>query len=122
MAKRKNTRVEMNRTVELQGSRGRSQGIVRDFSPTGCCIHQVAATVHCGMRLTLRISLPDRIEPIEIKPAVVTWTQQNAFGVEFLTPSPETRLRMKQVHDQLLEAQTAEDTERVISLPAFAWK
>ena len=72
------------------------------------------------MRVTLRISLPDRIEPIEIKPAVVTWTGQNAFGIEFLTPSPETRLRMKQVHDQLWEAQTAEDPERVLSLSAFA--
>jgi hypothetical protein len=120
MAKRKNIRVEMNRTVELHGSRGRSQGIVRDFSPSGCCIHQPAANVHCGMRLTLRISLPDRIEPLEIKPAVVTWTGQNAFGVEFLTLSPETRLRMKQVHNLLWEAQTAEDPERVLCLSAFA--
>ncbi len=120
MAKRRNIRVEMNRTVEIQGSRGRSQGIVRDFSPSGCCIHQVAANVHCGMRVMLRISLPDRIEPIEIKRAVVTWTGKNAFGIEFLTPSPETRLRMKQVHEQLWEAQTAEDPERVLSLSAFA--
>lgn len=74
------------------------------------------------MRLMLRVSLPDRIEPIEIKQAVVTWTQQNAFGVEFLTALPEIRSRMKQVYDQLLEAQTAEDKDRVISLPAFAWK
>ena len=120
MAKRKNVRVEMNRTVELHGSRGRSQGIVRDFSPSGCCIHQAATNVHCGMRVTLWVSLPDRIESIEIKSAVVTWTRQNAFGVEFLTPSPETRLRIKQVYDQLLEAQTAEDPEQVLSFSTFA--
>ncbi len=120
MANRNNTRVEMNRTVEIQGSRGHSQGIVRDFSPSGCRIHQPDPNVHCGMQLKLRIALPDRMELIEIKPALVTWTEKDAFGVEFLTPSPEIRLRMKHVYDQLLEAQTAEDTERVIALPAFA--
>ena len=64
MAKRKSTRVEMNRPIEVQGARGASQGIVRDFSPGGCRIQQENAKVNCGMRLTLRISLPDRIDPI----------------------------------------------------------
>ena len=121
MSKRRDGRVEMNRPIELQGSRGAGQGIVRDFSPRGCCIHQVDAKVPCGMRLTLRIALPDRIEPIEIKPAIVTWTRNNVFGVEFLRPSQEIRSRLNQVYDQLLEAQT-ENTEQVISLPALAWK
>ena len=80
------------------------------------------AQVHCGMRLSLRISLPDRIEPLEIKQAIVTWARNNVFGVEFLSVSQEIRWRLREVYDQLLEAQTAEDTERVISLPAFAWK
>jgi hypothetical protein len=74
------------------------------------------------MRLTLHISLPDRIEPVEIKSAVVTWTSEDAFGVEFLAPTPETRSRAKLVHEQLLDAQTAEGAERIISLPAFAWQ
>lgn len=112
----------MHRPIQLQGSRGTSQGIVMDFSPGGCRIQQADAKVHCGMRLTLRIYLPDRIEPVEIKPAVVTWTHQDSFGVEFLTPSSETRSRVKLVHEQLLEAQATENTERIISLPTFAWK
>lgn len=112
----------MNRPGEVQGARGASQGVVRDFSPGGCRIQQADAKVHCGMRLTLRISLPDRREPIEIKPAVVTWTRKDAFGVEFLTLSQETRARVRMVYDLLLEAQTAAETERVISLPSVAWK
>lgn len=111
----------MNRPIELQGSRGVSQGIVRDFSPGGCCIHQANAKVHCGMRLTVRISLPDRIEPLEIKPALVTWAHNNMFGVKFLSVPQETRSRLKLVYDQLLEAQTAEDREQVIALPALTW-
>ncbi len=122
MSKRKNTRVEMNRPIELQGPRGSSQGVVRDFSPGGCKIQQADAKVHCGMRLTLRISLPDRIEPIEIKPAVVTWTSKDGFGVEFLALSTETRTRVKVVYDLLLEAQSTAETERVISLPGVSWK
>lgn len=121
MSKRKNLRVEMNRPIELQGPRGSSQGVVRDFSPGGCRIHQADAKVHCGMRLTLRISLPDRIEPIEIKPAVVTWTGKDGFGVEFLALSAETRTRVKMVYDLLLEAQSTTETERVISLPGVSW-
>ncbi|MGC3976488.1 MAG: PilZ domain-containing protein [Nitrospira sp.] len=122
MAKRKNARVEMHRPVDVQGHKGSSQGVVRDFSPGGCRIQQTAAKVHCGMRLTLRISLPDRLEPIEIKPAVVTWTSKDAFGVEFLALSAETRSRVKLVYDLLLEAQSASETERVISLPCVSWK
>ncbi len=122
MSKRKNTRVEMNRPIEVQSSRGTSQGVVRDFSPSGCRIEQADAQVHCGMRLTLRISLPDRREPIEIKPAVVTWTGKDSFGVEFLTLSQEIRARVKIVYDLLLDAQTTAETERVISLPSVAWE
>ncbi|MBS0170944.1 MAG: PilZ domain-containing protein [Nitrospira sp.] len=121
MAKRKSTRVEMNRPIEVQGARGASQGVVRDFSPGGCRIQQADAKVNCGMRLTLRISLPDRIDPIEIKPAVVTWVGKDAFGVEFLALTPETRARVKAVYDLLLEAQTAQESERVISLPGVSW-
>jgi len=120
MSKRRDTRVEMNRPIELQGSRGTTQGFVLDLCLHGCRIQQADARVHCGMRLTLRISLPDRIEPVEIKPAVVTWTRQDSFGVEFLTPSSEARSRVKLVHEQLLEAQATEDTDRIISLPTFA--
>lgn len=120
MSKRRDTRVEMNRPIELQGSRGTTRGVVLDFSPRGCRIQQADARVHCGMRLTLRISLPDRIEPVEIKPAVVTWTRQDTFGVEFQTLSSEARSRVKLVHEQLLEAQATEDTDRIISLPTLA--
>ena len=122
MSKRRDARVKMNRPIELQGPRGAGHGIVRDLTPTGCRIHQADAKVHCGMRLTLRIWLPDRIEPLEIKPAIVTWARDNDYGVAFPTISPATRLRLKQVYDQLLEAETAEDTQRVIPLPAFVWK
>ncbi len=66
--------------------------------------------------------MPDRIEPIEMKPAVVTWTQKDTFGVEFIAPSHEIRTRMKQVYDLLLDAQTAADKDRIISLPPFSWK
>lgn len=121
MPKRRAARVEMNRSIEFHGSRGFSHGMVRDFSPRGCRIHQADANVHCGMQLTLRIVLPDRIEPTEIKHAAVTWTGVNDFGVEFSQSSRETQTRVKQVYDLLLQAQTSEDPDRVISLPVFTF-
>ncbi|MBK8377208.1 MAG: PilZ domain-containing protein [Nitrospira sp.] len=111
----------MNRPIELHGPRGSSQGVVRDFSPGGCRIEQPEAKVHCGMRMTLRISLPDRREPIEIKPAVVTWTGKDSFGVEFLSLSQDLRARVKIVYDLLLDAQSSAESERVISLPSVSW-
>ncbi|WHZ16374.1 MAG: hypothetical protein OJF52_003223 [Nitrospira sp.] len=120
MPKRRASRVEMSRSVEFHGPYGTSQGTVQDFSPRGCRIHRVDAKVHCGMRLTLRFSLPDRLEPTEIKHAVVTWTRKNDFGVEFSNQSRETLARVKQVYELLLDAQTPEESSRVISLPTFA--
>ena len=121
MAKRGDARVEINRPIEFKGSRVAGHGIAQDFFPVGCCI-QADGRVHCRMRLTLRLSLPDRIEPVEIKPAIVTWIRPRAFGVAFFATSQDIQSRLRQVYDQLLEAQTAEHTERVISLPPFAWK
>jgi hypothetical protein len=122
MSKRRNVRVEIDRPIELQSSGGPGRSIVCDFSLGGCCIHRTDARVHCGMQLTLRICLPDRIEPMEIKPVIVTWTHNSVFGVEFLRPSQEIRSRLKQVYDQLLEAQTEDNRDQIIPLPAFAWK
>ncbi|MBA3752847.1 MAG: PilZ domain-containing protein, partial [Nitrospira sp.] len=95
MSKRRYPRVHIHRSIAYQGSCGTGHETVHDFSPSGCRIHEADAKVHCGLRLTLWISLPDRIEPIEIKPAVVTWTQKDTFGVEFIAPSHEIRTRMK---------------------------
>lgn len=122
MPQRKSTRVEMSRPIEIQGPRGISKGIVRNFSPGGCRIEQSDAKVHCGMRLTLRVSLPDRLQPVEIKPAVVTWTGNDSFGIEFLCPSKEIRDRIQMVYDLLLDAQNTAEPERVISLPPIARK
>jgi len=71
--------------------------------------------------MTLRISLPDRREPIEIKPAVVTWTGKDSFGVEFLSLAQDVRARVKMVYDLLLDAQSSAESERVISLPSVSW-
>lgn len=121
MPQRKATRVEMNRPIWLQGSRGAGEGTVKDFSLRGCRIHQADANVHCGMRLTLHLSLPDRMEPIEIKHAIVTWARKNEFGVEFSKPSQEIQARLKHVCDSLLDAQTPEQVA-TISIPALAFR
>ncbi|HET9963307.1 MAG TPA: hypothetical protein VFQ34_13280 [Nitrospiraceae bacterium] len=79
-------------------------------------IYQEGTAVHCGMRVTLRIALPDSMDPVEIQQAVVAWTSGNEFGVQFSKTSSDIQRRVRQVFSQLLEAETAEQDDRIITL------
>lgn len=116
MPKRRTARVAITRPVEIQGPHGISHGTLCDFSPSGARVCRTEVKVHCGMRLTLRFSLPDRMEPIELKQAVVSWVGTHEFGIGFPKPSRELRARFETVYELLLDAQTADTNDRVISL------
>lgn len=120
MPKRISARVHVNRPVTVRSIRGTSEGTLLDLCPNGGRIGQPGANMHSGMRLTLRILLPDSTEPVEIRHAVVSWTTQNEFGIQFSKTSPDTLQRIDRVYRLLLEAQTPEEPERVITLPGLA--
>ncbi|MBX3235941.1 MAG: PilZ domain-containing protein [Nitrospiraceae bacterium] len=120
MSKRISARVKVNRPITVHSIRGISQGTLLDLCPNGGRIGQTGANVHSGMRVTLSILLPDSTEPVEIRHAVVSWTTLHEFGVQFSKTSPDMLKRINQVYQLLLEAQTPEEPERVISLPGLA--
>ena len=76
------------------------EGEVIDLSLQGCCVVCKTA-VHPGGTITLRVHvLPD--EPsITIQEAVVRWTREGRFGVEFVSLIPDEWARLQHTVTQL---------------------
>jgi hypothetical protein len=69
------------------------KGIVMNLSRTGFRVmgdHQVVP----GVEFSVRLSLPDKDEPVEIQRVVVQWVRGLLFGVKILMLSPEGEERL----------------------------
>ena len=76
------------------------EGSVVDLSLRGCCVVCKIA-VHPGGTITLRVHvLPDE-PPIIIQEAVVRWTREGRFGIEFVALAPEEWVRLQHTVTQL---------------------
>ena len=116
MPKRRHQRVPLKRTIGLRKF-GQADnihiGTTIDFSPDGCAIQHDNPALHCGMRVKLRLALPDRAECLEIHHATVTWTRQHRCGIRFIALTPEEQARVMMVYDLLLQAQAPEEEGNV---------
>jgi len=109
----------MQRLVNLRSTGPTHSGVTLDFSPEGCAIQQSKLSLHCGMRLKLQLTLPDRPEGLDVEHAIVAWATQHTCGVRFMAISPGGPVRIKSVYDSLLDAQAGErqnETTALISL------
>lgn len=59
------------------------KGIIRDISSGGWRM-QGDHQVRTGMKLTLRMELPDEKTPLEIEEASVQWVSGNDFGIRII--------------------------------------
>jgi hypothetical protein len=76
------------------------EGNVVELSLRGCCVES-KTPVHSGSTLTIRVHmLPDEA-PITVREAVVRWTREGRFGIEFLSLVPEEWVRLQQTVAQL---------------------
>ena len=76
------------------------EGNVVDLSQRGCCV-ECKTSVHSGSTLTIRVHvLPDE-PPITILEAVVRWTREGRFGIEFVSLVPEEWARLQHTVTQL---------------------
>jgi len=69
------------------------KGTVVNMSRNGMRVvgdHQVVP----GMELVLRLSLPDKDEPVEIQRVVVRWVRGLLFGAKIVTVSPDGEERV----------------------------
>lgn len=51
--------------------------------------------VTLGMKLTLRVFLPDQPKPVDVDRASVQWIKEQAFGVRIMKIQAEAELRIK---------------------------
>jgi len=116
MPTRRYQRVPMQRPVNLRSTGPTHSGVTLDFSPEGCAIQQNKISLHCGMRLKLQLTLPDRPEGLDVDHAIVAWATPQSCGIRFIATSPEGQARMKNVYDLLLDAQTGEGREETPAL------
>ena len=64
-----------------------------NLSPEGCSIG-CDQDVKQGSYLSLNVSLPDEASPLVIDRAVVRWSMERAFGLEFIRMEPEQKVRL----------------------------
>jgi PilZ domain len=115
VAKRKGTRVAVERRVEYRHAGGQGQGMLTDLSMQGCRI-KGACCLSCGARLRLQIWLPDQAEPVMIERSVVRWIAEDQFGVSFLEVPSDVAVRLTQVFQTLQKEQ--QTTGQVIPVAA----
>ena len=91
-------------------------GNVVDLSLRGCCVES-KTSVHPGSTLTIRVHLLSDDPPITILEAVVRWTREGRFGIEFLSLVPEEWARLQHTVTQLelhpYQEKTTDDTSEV---------
>lgn len=85
----KRFRAQLPILFSVDGHQGQARGLVYNLSVDGCKVTS-DTRVASGTYLNLRLYLPGSPAPVEIRLAVVRWTQGWDFGVTFLhMPSEE---------------------------------
>jgi hypothetical protein len=92
------------------------EGCLLDLSVQGCCIKS-PIEVKPGAALEVRIEASEHESPIQIQAAVVRWTREGQFGLEFevIAPTEWSHLRhiVKQIELDHYQQQTTD-------VPGFA--
>ncbi len=76
------------------------EGNVVDLSLRGCRV-QSLTDVQPGACLEVRIAMPEHESPIQIQQAVVRWSREHQFGLEFVTMAPEEWARLQHTVKQI---------------------
>ena len=77
----------------------RREGTMINVSMSGCGVES-ATRLQRGNYVVLRIHLPDQAPPIQVL-AVVRWTREQRFRVEFLDLRPEDQERLRRFIETL---------------------
>jgi hypothetical protein len=75
-------------------------GVLNDLSSHGCRIFS-ATPVKPGTALELHIEVADSEPPLQVKQAVIRWSRDGSFGVEFFNLAPEDWARLQQTVKEL---------------------
>lgn len=96
MERRKHARVPVEYVISVLGGGNRGQGVVEDLSLSGC-----RARSHFGLNagdsVGLLIDIPRYETPLHVDVAVVRWTKEQEFGMEFTSMAPDYQQRLQDV-------------------------
>lgn len=90
---RSNTRVSLQCAIVLANGIQVGEGRVLDLSGRGCLVES-SVLAKAGDTVQLRITLPEPEPSMRVPQAVVRWTQEGRFGVEFVGMEAKDRLRL----------------------------
>jgi len=75
-------------------------GSIIDLSLRGCRVDS-STVVRPGTSLELRVQTSDEEPPLQIQEAVVRWSREEEFGLEFVTLAPEEWARLQHTVTEL---------------------
>lgn len=78
-----------------------AEGVVESLSLSGCAIRSVTLPPASGTDIRLHLYLPGETPPIEIPKALVRWTQERKFGVQFSEMELGHKERLRDLIGQL---------------------
>lgn len=99
-------RIPVRCMLYYMGGEFLGKGTVMNLSRNGFRVlgdHQVVP----GMELVVRLSLPDKDEPVEIQRVVVRWVRGLLFGAKVATMSPDGEARVGTFLSSRLRAYSA---------------
>ena len=88
------------------------EGVVQDVSMSGCMVKSTTPATS-GAELRLQFYPPGQALPIEIQKAVVRWTGDGQFGVQFSQMGQEHLERLRHLIGELTNEQTSRDSSAV---------
>lgn len=92
---RRGPRIESRGSVTFEGEGRVGSGKIFNVSSWGCGVESITDVIP-GIYVGVSLSLPDQLDPVEIELAAVRWSARRRFGVEFLSISQPSRIRLEQ--------------------------
>jgi len=96
MERRKHARVPVEYVLSVLGGKDRGQGVVEDLSVSGCRARSPFG-LNAGDSVGLLIDVPRYETPLHVNVAVVRWTKEQEFGLEFMSVAPDYQQRLQDV-------------------------
>ncbi len=96
MERRTHPRYPVHLPIAFTNDEIREEGITRCVSEAGCMV-QADGPVEIGTLLTLQILMPDHYWPMTVDRAIVRWSSEQRFGMQFLLVQPRERARLARI-------------------------
>ena len=94
--RRKHPRYHVEYVLSLLGERSQGQGVARDLSVRGCRARSPVG-VTAGVSVGLLIDVPCYDNPLHVDMAIIRWTKEQEFGMEFVSMGPDSQQRLQEV-------------------------